>query len=174
MIHLSGVALARGARSLLADASLRIHAGERVGVVGRNGCGKSTLFALLRSQIQPDAGHCEVPADWRIAAMEQEVAASARRAIDFVLDGDAELRALETAIATAGDAELGELHARFAAIDGYRAAARAHELLDGLGCCRKLPEILSLLSHKHDRQRKPLARHIHLSRCLGHMVPRLD
>ncbi|HMV71407.1 MAG TPA: ATP-binding cassette domain-containing protein [Pseudomonadales bacterium] len=133
MIHLSGVALARGARSLLTDASLRIHAGERVGVVGRNGCGKSTLFALLRSQIQPDAGHCEVPADWRIAAMEQEVAASARKAIDFVLDGDGELRALETAIATAGDAELGELHARFAAIDGYRAAARAHELLDGLG-----------------------------------------
>ena len=81
MIHLSGVALARGARSLLADASLRIHAGERVGVVGRNGCGKSTLFALLRSQIQPDAGHCEVPADWRIAAMEQEVAASARSAL---------------------------------------------------------------------------------------------
>ncbi|MCG3168622.1 MAG: putative ABC transporter ATP-binding protein YheS [Pseudomonadales bacterium] len=133
MILLSGVALARGARSLLADAELRVHAGERVGVVGRNGCGKSTLFALLRGQIQPDAGHCELPADWRIAAMEQEVAATARKAIDFVLDGDGEFRALEAAIAGAGDTELGELHARFAAIDGYRAAARAHELLDGLG-----------------------------------------
>jgi len=133
VIHLSGVALARGAKSLLAEAELRIHAGERVGVIGQNGCGKSTLFALLRGEIGPDAGSCSVPGDWRIAAMEQEVAGTERRAVDFVLDGDSEFRALELALATAAADELGELHARFAAIDGYRAAARAHELLDGLG-----------------------------------------
>jgi ATP-binding cassette subfamily F protein 3 len=133
MIHLSGVALARGAKTLLADAELRIHAGERVGVIGQNGCGKSTLFALLRGEIQPDAGTASMPADWRIAAMEQEVLGTERRAIDFVLDGDTEFRALEAAMETAGGEQLGEIHARFAAIDGYRAAARAHELLDGLG-----------------------------------------
>ncbi len=133
MIHLSGVALARGAKALLADAELRIHAGERVGVIGQNGCGKSTLFALLRGEIQPDAGTASMPADWRIAAMEQEVVGTDRRAIDFVLDGDTEFRALEAAMETAGGEQLGEVHARFAAIDGYRAAARAHELLDGLG-----------------------------------------
>jgi ATP-binding cassette subfamily F protein 3 len=133
MIHLSGVALARGAKTLLADAELRIHAGERVGVIGQNGCGKSTLFALLRGEIQPDAGTASMPADWRIAAMEQEVVGTERRAIDFVLDGDTEFRALEAAMETAGGEQLGEIHARFAAIDGYRAAARAHELLDGLG-----------------------------------------
>ena len=132
MIHLSGVALARGAKTLLADAELRIHAGERVGVIGQNGCGKSTLFALLRGEIQPDAGTASMPADWRIAAMEQEVVGTERRAIDFVLDGDTEFRALEAAMETAGGEQLGEIHARFAAIDGYR-AARAHELLDGLG-----------------------------------------
>jgi ATP-binding cassette subfamily F protein 3 len=133
MIHLCGVALARGAKQLLADAELRIHAGERVGVIGQNGCGKSTLFALLRGELTPDAGQASVPADWRIAAMEQEVVGTDRRAIDFVLDGDTELRALEAGMESAGGEQLGEIHARFAAIDGYRAAARAHELLDGLG-----------------------------------------
>ena len=133
MIQLSGVALARGAKPLLSDAELRIHAGERVGVIGQNGCGKSTLFTLLRGELAPDAGTCSVPADWRIAAMEQEVVGTERRAIDFVLDGDTEFRALEAAMETAGGEQLGEIHAHFAAIDGYRAAARAHELLDGLG-----------------------------------------
>ncbi len=133
MIHLNGVALTRGTRKLLSDASVRINTGERVGIIGRNGCGKSTLFALLRGRLQADAGHCEIPAGWRIAAMEQEVAATSCRAIDFVLDGDTEFRALETALASAQDTELGELHERMAAIDGYRAQARAHELLDGLG-----------------------------------------
>ena len=97
MIQLSGVALARGAKPLLSDAELRIHAGERVGVIGQNGCGKSTLFTLLRGELAPDAGTCSVPADWRIAAMEQEVVGTERRAIDFVLDGDTEFRALEAA-----------------------------------------------------------------------------
>ena len=133
MIHLDGVALTRGTRRLLADASLRVHAGERVGLIGRNGCGKSTLFALLRGELQTDAGHCSLPADWRIASMEQEVAATTRKAIDYVLDGDVAFRALEAALASAAGADLGELHARFAAIDGYGARARAHELLDGLG-----------------------------------------
>jgi ATP-binding cassette subfamily F protein 3 len=133
MIQLSGVRLARGVRTLLKDAELTLHAGERVGVVGPNGCGKSTLFALLRDEVHADEGSVSVPAGWRIASMAQEVEGSAQRALDYVLDGDLEYRALEARIAAADGAELGELHARFAAIDGYRAATRAHELLDGLG-----------------------------------------
>ncbi len=133
MIQLSGVSLQRGTRALLAGADLRIHPGERAGIIGANGCGKSTLFALLRGEIHDDAGEVSLPAQWRIAAMEQEVVATDRPALDFVLDGDVEFRALEAQIGSASGAALGELHARFAAMDGYRAASRAHELLDGLG-----------------------------------------
>jgi ATP-binding cassette subfamily F protein 3 len=133
VIQLSGVRLARGSRSLLEDATVTLHAGERVGVIGANGCGKSTLFSLLRGELQCDAGDVSLPAGWRIASMEQEVAASDRSALDFVLDGDREYRELEARMETAEGAEIGELHARFGAIDGYRAPTRAHGLLDGLG-----------------------------------------
>ncbi|MFM7785311.1 MAG: ATP-binding cassette domain-containing protein, partial [Gammaproteobacteria bacterium] len=133
MIQLSGLRLARGPRILLDQSDLTIHAGERVGLVGANGCGKSTLFALLRGEVHPDAGDASVPSQWRIASMAQEVAASDRSALDFVLDGDTRYRELEERIAQADGGELGELHAQFADIDGYRAPTRAHELLDGLG-----------------------------------------
>jgi len=133
MIHLSGVSVQRGSRTLLSGVELRIHAGEHIGIIGANGCGKSTLFSMLRGELMPDGGELSLPRDWRIAAMEQEVRASDRSALDFVLDGDSEFRTLEAAIESASGEQLGELHARFAAADGYRAASRAHELLDGLG-----------------------------------------
>jgi ATP-binding cassette, subfamily F, member 3 len=140
MIHLSGVSVQRGPRTLLSGVELRIHAGEHIGIIGANGCGKSTLFSMLRGELMPDGGELSLPRDWRIAAMEQEVRASDRSALDFVLDGDSEFRALEAAIEAASGAQLGELHARFAAADGYRASARAHELLDGLGFAPELRE----------------------------------
>jgi len=133
VIHLDNISIARGPRMLLDHASLRIQAGERVGIIGSNGCGKSTLFALLQGKLNSDSGHCDVPQDWTIAAMAQEVEGTHQAALEFVLDGDSEYRALEAAIANADDHDLGELHARFAAIDGYSAPSRAHELLDGLG-----------------------------------------
>jgi ATP-binding cassette subfamily F protein 3 len=133
MIQLADLRLARGPRALLEHAELTLHAGERVGIVGPNGCGKSTLFALLQGEVQPDGGNASLPSGWRIAAMAQEVEGTPQRALDYVLDGDTGFRALERAIELADGMELGELHARFAAIDGYRAATRAHELLDGLG-----------------------------------------
>ena len=133
VIQLSGVRLARGPRILLEDASLTLHTGEHVGIIGANGCGKSTMFSLLRGEMHADAGDVSVPPAWRIASMAQEVAASDRSALDFVLDGDTEYRTLETRMEHAEGAEIGELHARFGAIDGYRAPMRAHELLDGLG-----------------------------------------
>src|SRR5512135_3381010 len=129
--------LARGSRRLIEDASLQIHAGWRVGVVGANGSGKSSLFALLRGELHPEAGDCEVPRDWRITSVAQETPPLPQAAIEYVLDGDAELRSVEQAIVAADAAHdghaLAELHARLEAIAGYAARARAGGLLDGLG-----------------------------------------
>ena len=129
--------LARGSRRLIEDASVQIHTGWRVGVVGANGSGKSSLFALLRGELHTEAGDCEVPRDWRIASVAQETPPLRRAAIEFVLDGDEELRSVERAIEAADRAHdghaLAELHARLEAIDGYAARARAAGLLAGLG-----------------------------------------
>ena len=137
MIRLQDVTLARGARRLLEHASLQIFPGWRVGVVGANGSGKSSLFALLRGELSVDAGECGVPAHWRIASVAQETPPLARAAIDHVQDGDAELREVQRQLAAAEAAHdgnsIGELHAKLAAMDGYGATARAATLLDGLG-----------------------------------------
>jgi ATP-binding cassette subfamily F protein 3 len=137
LIQLRQLTLTRGVRRLIEDASLQIHAGWRVGVVGANGSGKSSLFALLRGEIQSETGDCEVPRDWRIASVAQETPPLPRPAIDFVLDGDEELRSVERSIAAADAAHdghaLAELHTRLEAIDGYSARARAAALLAGLG-----------------------------------------
>jgi len=135
MIRLSNLSLRRGVKVLLERAALSIHAGQRVGVVGSNGCGKSTLFALLQGGVEPDEGDAEVPASWVTAHVAQEVPDLDRSALDFVMDGDAELRVVEAQIAAAGDdgQKLGELHARFSDIGGHGAVARASVLLDGLG-----------------------------------------
>jgi ATP-binding cassette subfamily F protein 3 len=129
--------LARGSRRLIEDVSLQIHAGWRVGVVGANGSGKSSLFALLQGELHAEAGDCETPRDWRIASVAQETPPLAEAAIEFVLDGDEELRTVERAIETADRAHdghaLADLHARLEAIGGYAARPRAAALLAGLG-----------------------------------------
>ena len=137
LIQFRQLTLTRGVRRLIEAASLQIHAGWRVGVVGANGSGKSSLFALLRGDIQSEAGDCLVPRDWRVASVAQETPPLPQAAIEFVLDGDEELRRVERAIAAADAAHdgraLAELHARLEAIDGYSARARAAALLAGLG-----------------------------------------
>ncbi|MCU0870150.1 MAG: ATP-binding cassette domain-containing protein, partial [Burkholderiales bacterium] len=136
MIRLDGLTLHRGARPLLVDVSLSIHAGERVGLVGANGAGKSSLFALLMGELLPEAGRADVPAAWTVAHVAQHVPVLERAAVEFVVDGDAELRAVEQALATvaADDGErAAELHARYAEIGGHAAAARAATLMRGLG-----------------------------------------
>ncbi|AQQ69160.1 ABC transporter ATP-binding protein [Microbulbifer agarilyticus] len=138
MINLQGVSLQVGGRDLLNDASCRIFPGHKVGIIGANGCGKSTLFKMLLKQQESDAGSVEVPTGWEIAHMAQEVSASDRSALDYALDGDHRLRALqqelEAAEADGSDGKrIGELHERMAAIDGYSGPARAAQLLDGLG-----------------------------------------
>ena len=131
MIRLADLTLARGAKRLLEGAALTIHVGQKVGIVGANGSGKSSLFALLLGRLYPDAGELSLPPSWTIAHVAQETAAVSTRAIDFVLDGDAELRTIERALTEAesdphaSGEHLAELHHRFEAIDGYSARARA-------------------------------------------------
>ena len=143
MLRLTNLTLARGVKRLLEEASLTVHVGHKVGLIGPNGAGKSSLFALIRGELLPDAGNVELPAAWTIAHVAQETPSATMAAIDFVLDGDRELRAIERALRDAeaahdvdphaGGAEIAELHHRFEAIGGYAARARAAMLLSGLG-----------------------------------------
>jgi ATP-binding cassette subfamily F protein 3 len=137
LIQFRNLALARGARRLIENLSLQIHPGWRVGVVGANGSGKSSLFALLRGELHQDAGDLEVPAAWTIAHVAQETPALSCSAIEHVLDGDAELRQVQADLAAAEAAQdglrIGELHTRLQEIEGYSAQARSGALLHGLG-----------------------------------------
>ncbi|MET0217198.1 MAG: ATP-binding cassette domain-containing protein [Burkholderiales bacterium] len=137
MIQFRNLTLARGGRRLIEDASLQIHPGWRVGLVGANGSGKSSLFALLRGELHADLGDCEIPSGWAIASVAQETPALPTPALEYALDGDAELRAIEGGLASAEAAHdghrVGELHARLHEIGGYGARARAAALLSGLG-----------------------------------------
>jgi len=139
MIRIANLILARGNKRLLEDAALTVHAGQKVGLIGANGSGKSSLFALLRGELDADSGDVSLPPSWVIAHVAQETPGSATPALEFVLDGDAELRAVERALADAeadphaAGEHLAELHHRYEAIDGYTVRARAAMLLSGLG-----------------------------------------
>jgi ATP-binding cassette subfamily F protein 3 len=137
LIQFKQLTLVRGLKVLIQAASLQLHPGHKVGLTGANGAGKSSLFALLRGEMQLEAGDLEMPATWVIAHVAQETPALAMPAIEFVLDGDAELRQVETALVAAEANHQGELiaelHHRLMDIDGYSAKARAAELLSGLG-----------------------------------------
>jgi len=137
MISLDQVSLQIGGDPLLDDVSLRLHDGWHVGVIGPNGCGKSSLFRLLLGQIAPDRGEVILPGGTRIAHMAQETAGSDTSAVDHVLGGHHELVRIQADLAeaeTAGDgARIARLHGELDAIDGYTARNRAGQLLSGLG-----------------------------------------
>jgi len=137
MLKFSQVGLRRGTRLLFSDVSLSIYDGQKTGLVGANGAGKSSLFELLLGTLGPDSGDVLVPPSWRIAHMAQETHASDQSAIDYVLDGDKALRKVQMEIARAESTEnydqLGQLHERLDNLDGYSATARAEQLLVGLG-----------------------------------------
>jgi ATP-binding cassette subfamily F protein 3 len=137
MIRLSGLTLARAGRLLLEGVDLTLHAGRKVGVVGPNGCGKSSLFALLAGDLHPEAGDLELPPRLTIARVAQETPAVATPALEYALNGDTGLRRVEAELAkaeAAGDGHrLAELHAELEAMEGYSARARATALLHGLG-----------------------------------------
>jgi ATP-binding cassette subfamily F protein 3 len=137
MLSARDLTLRRGPQSLFEQVNFTVFRGNKVGVTGANGTGKSSLFAALLGELTPDRGDIDVPAAIKISHVEQEIAASPRPAIEFVLDGDTELRRVQRAI---DDAErrdaaiaLAELYSSLEAIDGYRAKARAAAIMYGLG-----------------------------------------
>ena len=165
MITLRNASLRRGNRALLDDVSLIIYAGQKVGITGANGTGKSSLFALLRGEIHTDSGDLDIPPRLTIAHVAQEIATLDRPAIDYVIDGDAELRDIEAQLATHMDAQvLGEagcrerpletdngkhiaaLYARYENCGGYTVRARALRSCSvGWGLpCRTIPGRCSL------------------------------
>ena len=137
MISLRNFALRRGERLLLSNVDLALHAGYRVGVVGRNGTGKSSLFAAIRGELEADKGDVDLPGKVRIASVAQETPSLPDPAIDFVLGGDTEVSAALKAEADAMAAEdweaVATAHIRLEEVGGYDAAARAGKLLHGLG-----------------------------------------
>ena len=136
MIRASGLTLRRGAKVLLENAEFTVHPGERVGIVGKNGAGKSTLFALLTGALDADAGTLALPAGWRIASVRQEMEADDRSAREFVIDGDAHLRALQAERAGLADDQgtrIAEIEAALVEADAWSAPSRAEQLLAGLG-----------------------------------------
>ena len=138
MIKFDDVTIRRGPRILFSGASFSLYRGEKIGITGENGSGKSSLMALVLAELQPDAGHFEMPGDLQIAHVSQELEPTAQPALDFVLDGDAELRAIERRIADAEASDsdgtrLANLYVQYASAGGYDARSRAGQLMHGLG-----------------------------------------
>ncbi|WP_027328227.1 ATP-binding cassette domain-containing protein [Marinimicrobium agarilyticum] len=135
MIQFQQVSLQRGRQFLLEHADLTLFPGQKAGLIGPNGSGKSSFFQLLLGGLQADGGQWDMPRQWRVAHMAQEVETLDRSAVDYVLDGDTELRRLEAAIDEAQhDGErLAKLYAEMENIQAYSAPARAQQLLSGLG-----------------------------------------
>lgn len=139
MILLRNLAFARNGRFLVENASLQLHPGWKIGLIGANGSGKSSFLALLRGELHAEQGDLEIPAAWSVAHVAQDTPALPDPALEFALDGDTELRQIERELsaleqsASPDGHRLAELHARYADIDGYSARARAAALLHGLG-----------------------------------------
>jgi ATP-binding cassette, subfamily F, member 3 len=137
MLNFVDVAVRRGPRLLFAGVSFGLFRGEKVGITGENGSGKSTLLELVRGTLHADAGVFEMPGNLVTAHVSQDIEATEQPAIEFVLDGDHELRAIEAQLHLATEQDdgalLGALHARYAEVGGYDARARAAQLMHGLG-----------------------------------------
>ena len=137
MIEIKSLTLQRGLKVLLDQAALSLAPGRRVGLIGKNGSGKSSLFALLKGEITADKGDVSIPKHWKTAAVAQETPALDISALDYVLQGDGELQLFQTALHEAEAKNDGmkqaEYHAKLEEIDAYSAPARAAKLLSGLG-----------------------------------------
>jgi ATP-binding cassette, subfamily F, member 3 len=145
MIQLQSISLRRGGHLLLKHCDLTIHPGWHLAIIGNNGCGKSSLFALLTRQLEQDEGSVSVPDNWIIAHMEQEITTLSRSALEYVIDGDHYLRTLQAELTLLDELShqdnfdhkvierLSFLHHEMDVIDGYSAEARAGKMLFGLG-----------------------------------------
>lgn len=137
MLSLSNISLRRGRKVLIENVSFQVHAGQRMGLIGANGSGKSSLFAMLLGELEPDDGELGLQAADEIAHVAQESPHGSGSALDYVMDGDTELREVQAAIAACEAQEHGAaphaLYERMETIDGFTAEARAARLLHGLG-----------------------------------------
>jgi ATP-binding cassette subfamily F protein 3 len=131
----------RGTKPLLEDADLTLNPGDKIGLIGANGAGKSSLFAMLRNELHPDQGAIDFPQRWRMAYVAQETPALDRAAIEYAIDGDANLRSLQAELERLEAAphthdngiEIGHVHSALADADAYTVQSRAEQLLLGLG-----------------------------------------
>jgi ATP-binding cassette subfamily F protein 3 len=137
LLTLANVRLRRGPQVLVDAASTGIFRGEKVGIVGRNGSGKSTLLALIKGELLPDAGEYSAPPNLAMAAVAQELPDSDAALVEYILDGDLELREVEAQLAQAEQkadgVRIGALHAEYERLAGYAGRSRAAELAAGLG-----------------------------------------
>ena len=137
MISLDSVSLRRGGRLLFENVSLTIHTGQHIGVTGVNGTGKSSLFQLIMGDITTDSGQLTIPAKLNISHMQQEFELDDISAVEYVIDGDTQLRQLEQSLINAekqdDHRQIVKLHEQIEVIEGYTAHYRAEQLLHGLG-----------------------------------------
>jgi ATP-binding cassette subfamily F protein 3 len=137
MIRFTQLTLRRGVKVLIEAADAALNPGDKIGLIGANGTGKSSLFALLRNEIQADQGQVDFPARWRVAYVAQETPALECPAIEYAMDGDTTLRRLERELAKAEEANdgerIGEIYGELGDADAYTARSRAERLLNGLG-----------------------------------------
>lgn len=137
MLSFNGLALRRSTTLLFEGVDLKIYPGQKLGITGANGCGKSSLFALIRGDLSADQGEFSMPEQWALAWVEQETQLSKRIAFEYVIDGDEELRQVEARLAQAEEKpdamQIAGCHERLQEIDGYQAMSRAARLLAGLG-----------------------------------------
>ena len=141
MIRFQQVSLARGIKPLLENVDLTLNPGDKIGLIGANGAGKSSLFAILRGELHADQGSIDFPSRWRMAYVAQETPALDRPAVEYAIDGDVTLRKLEAELAAAeaepesieNGTRIGELHGVLADADAYTVRSRAEQLLIGLG-----------------------------------------
>jgi ATP-binding cassette subfamily F protein 3 len=148
VIRFSNISLIRGTKVLLEGADAVLNPGDRIGLIGANGSGKSSLFAVLRGELHTDKGDAEFPPQWRVAHVAQETPALDRPAVEYAIDGDTTLRSLERKLSQAekdNDGHLiGEIYAALSDADAYTVRPRAEQLLVGLG-------------FKHEELEKPVS-----------------
>ncbi len=137
MLQAINLSVRRGVKLLFEETNFQIHPAQKVGLTGANGTGKSSLFSLILRQLHADTGDCLYPDNWVIAHVAQEIPDGSQSAIDFVLDGDVELRQIQNKLIEAEQNNdgmlLATLHTQLDNINGYSANSRASQLLSGLG-----------------------------------------
>jgi ATP-binding cassette subfamily F protein 3 len=141
MIRFINVSLMRGTKPLLENVDLTLNPGDKIGLIGANGAGKSSLFGMLRNELHADQGEIDFPAKWRMAYVAQETPPLDRAALDYAIDGDVNLRRLEAELArlesepesTENGIAIGNLYSALADADAYTVQSRGEQLLLGLG-----------------------------------------